>query len=107
MPVKIRLRRIGKKKKPFYRVVVTDSRAPRDTKFIEIVGYYNPLTKPTIINLEMEKIEDWLKKGAQPTETVLRLLKQVEKQPEANAASLPKETAAENENSLKRKEERE
>lgn len=75
MAVKIRLRRIGAKKMPFYRVVVADSRSPRDGRFIEEIGTYNPLTDPATINIDAEKADKWLKNGAQPTETVRSLLK--------------------------------
>ncbi|QHI73203.1 30S ribosomal protein S16 [Aminipila terrae] len=73
--VKIRLKRMGANKKPFYRVVIADSRAPRDGKFIEEVGTYNPLTDPATINIDGEKVKTWLGNGAQPTETVRALLK--------------------------------
>jgi small subunit ribosomal protein S16 len=73
--VKLRLTRIGSKKNPIYRVVAADSRSPRDGKFIEIVGRYNPQTDPSTIELNEEKVKAWLDKGAQPTEPVLRLLK--------------------------------
>jgi small subunit ribosomal protein S16 len=72
---KIRLARVGSKKNPIYRVVVADSRSPRDGRFIEIVGRYNPQTQPSTIELEEEKIRDWISKGAQPTDSVRRLLK--------------------------------
>ncbi len=75
MAVKIRLTRIGSKKNPIYRVVVADSRSPRDGRFIEIVGRYNPQTDPSLIDLDEAKIKDWLAKGAQPTEPVSRLIK--------------------------------
>ena len=75
MAVKIRLRRIGAKKAPFYRVIVADSRSPRDGRFIEEIGYYNPLTNPAEIKIDAEKAQTWLKNGAQPTETVKSLLK--------------------------------
>lgn len=75
MAVKIRLTRVGSKKNPIYRVVVADSRSPRDGKFIEIVGRYNPQTEPSTIELDETKIKDWLGKGAQPSEAVARLLK--------------------------------
>lgn len=75
MAVKMRLRRMGAKKAPFYRVVVADERAPRDGKFIDEVGYYNPLTEPAEIKFNVEKTEKWLNDGAQPTETVKSLLK--------------------------------
>ncbi len=72
--VKIRLRRMGAKKAPFYRIVVADSRSPRDGRFIEEVGYYNPMTEPITLKVEEEKIQKWLASGAQPTETVKSLL---------------------------------
>ena len=78
MAVKIRLKRIGAKKAPFYRVVVADERAPRDRKFIEEIGYYNPLTDPADIKINAEKATKWLNNGAQPTETVRTLLKKAE-----------------------------
>ena len=78
MAVKIRLRRMGSKKAPFYRVIVADSRAPRDGKFIEEIGYYNPLTDPADIKINAEKATKWLANGAQPTETVRTLLKKSE-----------------------------
>ena len=73
MAVKIRLRRMGSKKAPFYRIVVADSRAPRDGKFIEEIGYYNPLTEPVEVKFNEEKVNEWLSNGAQPTEVVKRL----------------------------------
>ncbi len=73
--VKIRLKRMGAHKKPFYRVVVADSRAPRDGKFIEEIGYYNPLTDPADIRIDEEKAKKWLGTGAQPTDTVRGLFK--------------------------------
>ncbi|MBE6548169.1 MAG: 30S ribosomal protein S16 [Ruminococcaceae bacterium] len=73
--VKIRLRRMGMKKAPFYRVVVADSRYPRDGRFIEEIGYYNPTTEPAEIKIDAEKATEWIKKGAQPTDTVKSLLK--------------------------------
>ncbi len=78
MAVKIRLRRMGQKKAPFYRIVVADSRYPRDGRFIDEIGYYNPLTNPAEIKIDAEKATDWLAKGAQPTETVKSLLKKSE-----------------------------
>ena len=74
MAVKIRLKRIGAKKSPFYRVVVADERSPRDGKFIEEIGYYNPLTDPVEIKINAEKATKWLANGAQPTQTVRSLL---------------------------------
>ena len=73
--VKIRLRRMGAKKAPFYRIIVADSRAPRDGAFIEELGYYNPLVDPAEIKVDNEKARYWLKNGAQPTDTVRGLLK--------------------------------
>lgn len=73
--VKIRLKRMGAHKKPFYRVVVADSRTPRDGKFIEEIGYYNPLVEPPTIKIDDEKAKKWLDNGAQPTETVKVLFK--------------------------------
>lgn len=74
MAVKIRLKRMGSKRKPFYRIVVADSRSPRDGRFIEAVGYYNPLTNPVDLKLNEEDILNWLQKGAQPSDTVRNLL---------------------------------
>ncbi|MBP2027816.1 small subunit ribosomal protein S16 [Acetoanaerobium pronyense] len=73
--VKIRLKRMGANKKPFYRIVVADSRAPRDGRFIEEIGYYNPVSEPKVIKIDNEKAEKWLSTGAQPTETVKTLFK--------------------------------
>jgi small subunit ribosomal protein S16 len=75
--VKIRLRRIGAKKKPMYRVVIADSRAPREGRFIETVGRYNPLVDPPTITVNEERVQQWLRWGAQPTETVRSLLARV------------------------------
>ena len=75
MAVKLRLTRVGSKKNPIYRVVAADSRSPRDGRFIEIVGRYNPQTDPSTIDLDEDKIREWLGKGAQPTDPVARLLK--------------------------------
>jgi len=72
--VKIRLRRVGSKKKPSYRLVVADSRAPRDGAFINIIGHYNPLTDPETVVIDEEKALHWLRQGAQPTATAARLL---------------------------------
>ena len=75
MAVKMRLKRLGAKKAPFYRVVVADSRSPRDGRFIDEIGYFNPLTSPAEIKLDAEKAKKWLQNGAQPTDTVKALLK--------------------------------
>ena len=82
MAVKIRLARAGAKKAPFYRVVAADSRAPRDGRFIEILGRYNPRTDPSTIELDVEKIDAWIAKGATPSETVAKLIA-IAKNPEA------------------------
>jgi len=74
LAVHIRLRRTGTTKKPAYRIVVADSRAPRDGRFIEIIGFYNPLTDPPKVEVEKDKAAAWLKKGAQPSNTVRQLL---------------------------------
>ena len=73
--VKIRLRRMGAKKAPFYRIVVADSRYPRDGRFIEELGYYNPMTEPAEIKVDADKAKQWIANGAQPTDTVKALLK--------------------------------
>ncbi len=78
MAVKIRLRRTGAKKAPSYRVVVADSRYPRDGRFIEEIGYYDPLTEPVTIKIDMEKANNWIQNGAQPTDTVKALLKKAD-----------------------------
>jgi len=75
MAVKMRLRRMGAKKAPFYRVVVADSRYPRDGRFIEEIGTYNPMTEPATVNIDAEKAKKWISNGAQPTDTVKALLK--------------------------------
>jgi small subunit ribosomal protein S16 len=76
--VKMRLRRAGAKKQPFYRVIVADERSPRGGRFIDEIGYYNPLTNPADIKIDAEKATKWIKNGAQPTETVRALLKKSE-----------------------------
>ena len=75
MAVNIRLRRMGQKKAPFYRIVVADSRSPRDGRFIEQIGHYNPMTEPADVQIDAEKATKWIKNGAQPTDTVRALLK--------------------------------
>ena len=75
MAVKIRLRRMGAKKAPFYRVVVVDSRFPRDGRFIEEIGYYDPTKEPAVVKIDAEKAQKWIANGAQPTDTVKALLK--------------------------------
>ncbi len=75
MAVKIRLKRMGAKKAPFYRIVVADSRYPRDGRFIEEIGYYDPTKTPSVIKVDTEKADKWIKNGAQPTDTVKKILK--------------------------------
>lgn len=75
MAVRIRLKRMGAKKRPFYRIVVADSRAPRDGRFIEEIGYYNPMTDPIELKVDGEKARKWIANGAQPSDTVRALLK--------------------------------
>lgn len=75
MAVKIRLKRIGAKKSPFYRIIVADSRSPRDGRFIEEIGYYNPLTEPKTVKIDNERAQNWLGNGAKPTDSVDRLFK--------------------------------
>ena len=75
--VRIRLARMGRKRRPFYRVVAADSRAPRDGKFIEILGTYNPMTDPMELKFNMERIQHWIDHGAKPSDTVLRLIERV------------------------------
>jgi small subunit ribosomal protein S16 len=89
MAVKIRLRRMGAHKKPFYRIVVADSRSPRDGRFIEEIGYYNPLTDPADVKIDVEKAKKWISTGAKPTDTVRGLLRK------AGAFDVPTETAQE------------
>lgn len=76
MAVKIRLRRMGSKKNPFYRIIVADSRSPRNGRFIEELGYYDPLTEPKTVKIDNEKALQWLKNGAKPTDTVDRLFRE-------------------------------
>lgn len=75
MAVSIRLRRMGTTRRPAYRVVVADSRSPRDGRFIEILGHYNPLTEPPTVKIDREKVQSWISKGAQPSNTVKKLIK--------------------------------
>ncbi len=75
MAVKIRLRRMGQKKAPFYRVIVADSRSPRDGRFIEEIGYYDPTKDPSVIKVDVDKAKEWIANGAKPTETVAKILK--------------------------------
>ena len=76
MAVRIRLNRMGAKKRPFYRLVVADSRSPRDGRFLEIIGHYNPIAEPAEIVVDKDKAQDWLNKGAQPSESVKKIFKQ-------------------------------
>ena len=113
MAVKLRLRRMGKKKQPIYKVVAADARSPRDGKFLEAVGIYNPLTNPHTIDLKEDRINYWLNNGAQPTNTVNSLLKQTginlkrdiakRKLPEEKAEALLKNWQATKEASAQKK----
>jgi len=99
--VKIRLTRLGDKKSPFYRVVVADSRSPRDGKFIEVLGTYNPLVDPVQIKLDADKVNAWLAKGAQPTDTAKALLEKagiIEKKPCTKVFKKKEEKAESSEN---------
>ncbi|MCF0104880.1 MAG: 30S ribosomal protein S16 [Eggerthellaceae bacterium] len=98
MAVKIRLARHGAKKRPYYRVVVADGRRSRDGKWIEQVGYYNPCVSPVLVDLDLPKIEEWIKKGAQPSKKVTYLIKQKVENAEKN---LPRKDAA-NEDTVKK-----
>jgi len=82
MPVKIRLARHGAKKRPFYRIVVADSESPRDGRFIETVGTYNPLPDPEVVTLKNERIQFWMDQGAKPTDTVRNIIKKQQKSAE-------------------------
>jgi small subunit ribosomal protein S16 len=92
MAVKLRLTRVGKTKQPQYRIVATDSRSPRDGRFIEILGHYNPLSDPSTLVVDREKVDKWLSKGAQPSERVAKLLKFAAETP-ADAATADAGTA--------------
>lgn len=86
--VAIRLRRAGSNRRPFFRVVVTDSRTARDSSFVEILGHYNPRTKPAVVDIDKDRVEYWIKKGAQPSDSVRTLLaRHLTKRPPAEAAA--------------------
>lgn len=88
--VVIRMRRAGSKKRPFFRVVVTDSRAARDSSFVEILGHYNPRTKPAVVKIDRERVEHWIKRGAQPSDSVRTLLaRHLTPEPVAAAPATP------------------
>ncbi len=95
MAVKIRLKRIGKKKRPYYRVVVADSRSPRDGRFIEEIGVYDPLKNPAVFQVDREKVEKWLQNGAQPTDTVRALLKNYPQEAEVDSEKQHKDENSE------------
>jgi small subunit ribosomal protein S16 len=92
--VKLRLMRMGKKKQPTYRVVAADARSPRNGRFIEIIGVYDPRQEPSVVKIDTKKANDWIRKGAQPTETVARLLKVAESQPAPTDAAPEAEPGA-------------
>ena len=105
MAVRIRLKRIGKKKRPYYRVVVADARFPRDGRFIEEIGIYDPLKTPVIFDVDMERVKYWLGNGAQPTDTVKSLLKKYsEKEMAGQKGAEPAENEAEAVNTESEKE---
>jgi len=81
--VSIRLRRMGSSRRPAYRVVVADSRSPRDGRFIEVIGHYNPLTQPPTVKIDRTKAQEWISKGAQPSNTVKRLMQNVKEEAQA------------------------
>jgi len=87
--VAIRLRRAGSKKRPFFRVVVTDSQAARDSRFIEILGHYNPRSRPAVVQIDRERVEHWIRKGARPSDSVRTLLARHLSTPPAAAAGSP------------------
>lgn len=91
MAVRIRLARVGATKRPSYRVVAIDSRRPRDGRALEILGFYDPLTEPATVRLEAERIRDWVAKGAKPSDTVVKLLRQAGLDPHGQEASAPAE----------------
>jgi small subunit ribosomal protein S16 len=92
--VMIRLRRAGSKKRPFFRVVVTDSRAARDSSFVEILGHYNPRSKPAIVKIDKERVDYWLSKGAQPSDSVRTLIARHLTAPPAAAGQVPGSAAS-------------
>ena len=91
MAVKLRLMRMGKKKQPTYRVVAADGRAPRDGRFIDILGHYDPRQEPSVVSLDTAKVDEWLAKGAQPTDRVRKLIDVARSQPAPVAADAPAE----------------
>ena len=93
MAVKLRLMRMGNKKQPTYRVVAADARSPRNGRFIEILGTYDPRQEPSVVKIDTAKAADWIAKGAQPTETVARLIKVAESQPAASEPEAPADDA--------------
>ena len=93
MAVKLRLMRMGKKKQPTYRVVAADSRSPRNGRFIEILGTYDPRQEPSVVKIDTAKANDWISKGAKPTEVVARLLKVAESEEASSPAEAPAEVA--------------
>ncbi len=89
MAVKLRLMRMGKKKQPTYRVVAADGRSPRDGRFIEILGHYDPRQEPSVVKIDTAKADEWIAKGAQPTERVAKLLEVARSQPAPDAEAAP------------------
>jgi small subunit ribosomal protein S16 len=95
MPVRVRLTRVGSKKNPIWRVVVADGRSPRDGRFIETVGHYNPQTQPSTIVLDRERVQHWIERGAQPSPTVKKLMRAPDSQAPSPETSAPAEAEAE------------
>ena len=95
MAVKLRLMRMGKKKQPTYRVVAADGRSPRDGRFIEILGHYDPRQEPSVVKIDTAKADEWIAKGAQPTDRVRKLLDVARSQPADDPAAAPEPAAAE------------
>ena len=101
MAVKLRLKRMGAKKRPFYRIVAADSRSPRDGRFIEVVGTYNPIMKDSPVTIDDEKITKWIKNGAQPTDTVKNILRSAGVYAKLNATKAPKKETVKKEETKK------
>ena len=93
MAVRLRLKRMGRKKRPFYRVVAADKRCPRDGRHIEVIGFYNPMTQPSEVRLDLERVDYWLSVGASPSDTVARLIKNARSGDAAPAEAAPAEAA--------------
>lgn len=95
MAVRLRLKRMGRKKQPFYRVVVADKRSPRDGRHIEVIGHYNPMTKPSQVTLDLERVDYWIGVGASPSDTVARLIRNARGESHPDAGTPSSDTAEE------------